>query len=314
VDSGWILTGAYATVRSMHSYGALAMAALSAAVYNCAGTSITSGSDGGVFLGGSGGSTAHAPPLPIDQVHTAIPSSLCVGLGACCASRRFSFSQAVCEQAVRPALATASVCPQGFAYDPQAAGDCVAAVRSDYAACLDRSSATQSICSRICTGVTPLGGACSDGRQCVQPAGAEANCSFTSGLCTLAIHPEAGEPCNGTCEDATGSVCIVKEAPAGLPPPADAGACFTSDGLHCASDWTCQPSLAVGSPCSGYDFCAKDGYCSTSGVCAARKADGQPCAMLNECLGRCDAASLACTSSPVALPVSAAMCANPVLP
>jgi hypothetical protein len=154
---------------------------------------------------------------------------------------------------------------------------------------------------------------------------------------------KAGEHCNETCSDAGpgNSTCIiVSPGSTTTTPPSEALACFTNEGLYCASDQTCKPTLglgtacssssvcvtdahcnqstsvcvenaAVGSACPAGNECSSDAYCASDHTCTSKKAAGEACASYTECQGACGTDSICNAPISTALDVTAASCASP---
>jgi hypothetical protein len=185
------------------------------------------------------------------------------------------------------------------AYDANAAGECVAAVRPYVAACGTAPTPTTDACSRVYVGTKPAGAVCESNEECVAPVDGFAYCS--DGLVTSSpdggtsaaartcfveppeVHGTLGQGCGMTCTtDGSGETCSMSgsfgSADGGSPTPTAGVACFTNDGLYCSPAYTCQRIAEVGSACDGTEGCVTTAYCDTTArVCVARGQPGATC-------------------------------------
>jgi hypothetical protein len=310
----------------------------------CSSTDATkSGADAG------GTTPVHADPIPLDQFADRLAVATCTGVGACCAANSFAFNQPACEALVK-SQSSGNVCPDGTAYDPQQAGDCIAALRPAYAACLHLGGAE---CDFPCVGIRPLGAACMQTSECGQVAGSTVVCWFdgTSGLitgvCSVLLRGTPGDACSQTCSAKSGNGTMEQcNRSLGLPGPGAQPAtlpatptdCYTIDGLFCGSDLKCRPRGAPGASCALWTDCEDGAYCDTASSkcvakpvagspcgpkslcaddaycsatgCAAKRATGAPCAA-GECVGACNTATGTCEAAAVDRIIpTAAMCAG----
>jgi hypothetical protein len=323
-----------------------------AVVVACGGTQTTPG-DGASNEADSGRdgaavATPPADPVPLDQFVGRLVDATCGGVGTCCVSNGFAFDQAACEALVA-SQSTGNACPAGTAYDPQLAGDCVAATRLSYTACVEPRT-----CDHPCVGTKPLGAECLQTSECATSATGTVVCWYSdvymslTGVCSVLLRGTVGAACNVTCTAETGPGTMEQCNRGVEPPPPGPGAepatlpatptdCYTSDGLFCGSDWTCHPLGAPGAPCMTPFACQQGAYCDTvtsscvarpaigsacglkslcvegaycsSGVCASKRAAGEPCTG-GECAGKCDTATGTCDAPGVArIHPTTAMCA-----
>ena len=306
-----------------------------------------------VACGGNNKSQGHASPVPLSEATDTGVSAFCGGYQACCASKGYAFSATLCDSNARPQYSADSLCPAPGAYDPQAAADCFAQVRTAVSACTYDANST-SACDRICSGTLAPGAACTRDSDCAQPADGSATCmlvgpiSTARDVCVFHPHGKLGDACCSTCityKNVADVSCTGMAIPAGSDDFAGYAQCFTRDGLYCSSvDYTCQPlaaiggdcnsssdcqtgafcdywetslctaKLALGSICLYSDACVDGAYCIPGTVCSAKKAAGQSCTNSNECIGICNSASGLCVDSNTrSIDSTAAGCANPTI-
>jgi hypothetical protein len=133
-----------------------------------------------------------------------------------------------------------------------------------------------------CSPLTPTGGTCE--RYAPQACQADLQCTATDHAPTGTCEAKGvtGEACFQDDQCGTGLLC--RDARGWEDPPV-AGACseplavgqacdvqrpyFCTDSAYCSSETsTCQPLLAVGEACTGYEACEVGAACSPEGLCA----------------------------------------------
>jgi hypothetical protein len=264
--------------------------------------------------------TTTSTPVPQSQVVDRIVSMYCDGYRGCCTSSGFAFNQTACDAFFRGGASANPLCPNGT-YDPVAAGECLQAYETAYAACQKdppASSPAVSACSRVCTGTVPIGAPCTKSQECAPSVDGRVECSYPPPqLCVLYRRGKAGDPCGTTCTSGVGSIgCSAGVVSA---PGPDAGVvatsnteCFTNDGLFCPSTGspTCQPLAPLGGACSGSNACPAGAYCA-AGTCQPQKAAGAACTWFDQCAGTCNLTTKLCeglATVSAALKVSADIC------
>ena len=249
-------------------------------------SSITSGSDT------SPTATDTSSPLSADNFPTTFANAVCNSIAACC--QQAGLDSSSCQSTLQAVLTTwvaKHTADPKVVLDPAAAARCIDVTRSAFTACTDRDLAKQSNggCSQMVYGTVPLGGSCTDGRQCIPPTDGTVECD--AGVCAIGPprattdgpHRAAGDPCDGTCRPTNCSWSGTSPSPA---------LCWTDDGVYCASYGVCAATPAVGEPCSYY--CGKSAHCADDGLCAPNLTTG-PCEINDDCLASsfCDRPSSA---------------------
>src|SRR5664280_146711 len=306
-----------------------------------------------VSCGSSNDSPQRPGPVPIEQLATSAASALCGGYSACCASKGYAFNAESCNTSVEYDFDSSSFCLPPSIYDPQAAADCFAAVRSSYASCLNNMVAIPA-CKKMCVGTKTPGTPCSNHQECAIPPNGAASCNLVSnvGVCVVSIWAKLGDTCDDTCTVDEAPVGVLYgnsygrscnyHLPVGSPPSTltTFSSCRTNDCLFCNAANKCAPILAIGARCAEWDVCqagahcnltvgqcqaditaggacssdeecAKGNYCANQ-LCAAKKATGESCTGLNDCVGACDQLTNHCIAyTPGGLNVTADICSNP---
>ncbi|MBI5502214.1 MAG: hypothetical protein HY907_18365 [Deltaproteobacteria bacterium] len=160
-------------------------------------------------------------------------------------------------------------------YDADAAGDCLAGLRTILADCNLDDVDYPMACETMLSGTTRAGGSCDEDGDCLPVLECYDNACIAA--------PVAGEPCvDGTycpgdlfCAD--DERCAVLRGP-GQPCPEGDGAC--ADGLYCDNRTaTCSPYGGVGAECRHDNGSCADGlYCAfVDGVCQPLPGDGGDC-------------------------------------
>ncbi len=297
---------------------------------------------------GGGDAPEQGSPDPLSQAPDLAVNAYCAGYGSCCASKGFAFDTTSCASLLRPQFVANSICPAPGIYDPQAARDCFAEVQATFATC-SRYVPNDSPCARVCSGPKAPGSACTRTTECAVPANGTAGCAVkpgeTAGTCATEARVKVGEHCNETCTDlgpGSSSCKIISSGSTTASPLAEAFACVTNDGLYCASDQTCKPTLdlgvacasgadcvmgahcsqstfvcvanvATGAACPAGNECSSDAYCASDHTCTAKKAAGEACANYTECQGACGADGICAAPISTVLDVTAASCASPTV-
>ena len=281
---------------------------------------------------GCGGNSSQnsAGSIPLNQAPNALISSYCDGFGTCCGSKGFAFDGAKCDANLHSQMTSSSLCPAPGIYDPQAAAECFAQIQATYATCSPNHDAMPA-CQRICTGNQPVGGSCASSHDCAPPANGTGVCmtnaSGAAGICIERIRAQAGDACNDSCvesDDGFSLKCSVNPSIASYNTSGFWLQCFANDGLYCASDRTCKPTIALGGTCAGQfdcqlgahcnftssmceanfsvgascsngNGCVDTAYCDSNYLCAIKKPEGATCTInSDECAGRCDTATGLC--------------------
>jgi hypothetical protein len=254
--------------------------------------------------GTQGGSTAG--PVPQAEFPAQAAATMCDGLGRCCRSQGFAFDDTACRSAWQTTVASNTPTSTAVAYDANAAGECLAALRSVLAACGDADTVDSDACSRMYVGSKPAGAACTESEECAAPADGYAYCSESvvamgvdggvsggaSSVCVVelpTVHGALGQSCSLTCaSDASGESCsssFSASTDGGASMGAANVACYTNDGLYCSSAYTCQKLSEVGGSCDGYAGCVSTAYCdSTTNLCAVRGEPGATCSGWLSCV------------------------------
>jgi len=226
--------------------------------------------------------------IPKDQLASRYAALMCDSLGACCQASHFTFDSTNCRgtEAAKVQENIDSLTALGVAYDGDAAGECLAALK-DTVHCERRSTDAPPACGNIFVGALQVGAACSKDVQCKRP-GRCLQDADGKGMCDdsfiTATHGREGDACKGTCfseED-----CRLGSQDT----PTEQVACYVTDGLHCMD--TCRRLGAVGETCDASNtscepglFCAVDGTIagSGSGRCTAPHPLGAACQASQEC-------------------------------
>lgn len=228
------------------------------------------------LAGGCSGSTTDgggSTPVPADQFVTRFIDAVCNNIGSCCQQSGFAYDAAGCKALGQAEFKQPVSESPSVVYDPNAAGDCIAAVQKAATSCgaFDFDS---SACEAILKGTLQAGAVCASSEECADPAGGNAYCDVpldaTSGKCVVETRGKSGESCGSTCTDHGdgSSDCMGSTQWTGQ------ASCYVNDGLYC--NGTCQPVIPVGQPCE-VDGCAMGAYCQ-AGTCTAFPSAGEPCA------------------------------------
>jgi len=265
-----------------------------------------------------------AGPISQDQLPSELAKVICDSIGSCCSAAHYTFDSTNCSgsQAAELKGRLGLPAPAAVQYDAQAAGDCVAQLKTSIHCGNVETANDIAACGRILVGTLAVGQPCTGQNECKDP-----------GYCNLQLTPTGEE--QGTCmapgsdnsvtltRGGTGAACSVSCAsevdcqsfiPPSLPggdpnqPPANQVACYRSDGLYCGGMGTCQSLGAIGADCTALDGC-KDGlFCDrNSSRCTAPHPNGASCSDDSECQSRsCSQDTNTCASSSV----TAMQCAN----
>jgi len=228
-------------------------------------------------------------------------AALCGNLSGCCARFGYPYDGSACTSA---ATSDASALIGNLdqttqAYDPNAAGDCLAGLSALLKRCQLEGFGNPfpMSCKQIVVGKVGLGGSCKSDGECAPTASSDVHCQADSsvagsaGKCTgvpLTPPGTSGSPCSLTCTEGVSSNC----SGAGLT-DTEMGSCFTNDGLYCTPANTCGSLPALGEACTG--FCAAGNYCNASS-CVSQQSTG-PCSSDDACTDTayCDVASKRCS-------------------
>ena len=261
--------------------------------------------------------------VPREQFDDAFIHAVCDNAGDCCRSNGLGYDAAACvshmkaENSSDPQLASAH-------YDADAAGRCVAAVKSAAARCAPYGVYDRS-CFRVFTGDGAPGAPCKSLFDCAAaPTGtADIRCSgdFTGrgdagpSHCIVMLDPQEGERCGdpaanttSACDGdgwqcdfsgSTGGVCHARKA---FGEACDAHGDQCVDGLICIGG-TCVDGKPIGAACVGSE-CAAGATCDFgSNVCVATLSLGAACTNNPMCQsGLCDSIMRKCVSSLLATP------------
>jgi len=279
--------------------------------------------------GGCKSGTDDAGPISQDQLPTELAKVVCDSLGSCCSAAQHTFDSTNCggSQAAELKLELHLPASAAVQYDAQAAGDCVAQLKTRIH-CGNTAAADEiPACGRILVGTLAVGQPCAGPNECKEPG--YCNSQFTptgeeQGTC---MAPGSGSDNSVTLtRGGTGAACSVScfsdvDCQAFGPPifqggdpnqqPANQVACYRSDGLYCGGMGTCQSLGGIGADCTALDGC-KDGlFCDgNSSRCTAPHPNGASCSNNSECQSQsCSQDTNTCASSSV----TAMQCANGML-
>lgn len=282
------------TRASLRSIAALAVAAIGLAV----GCSDAVASGAGV--GGDGAPVVLADYCGVRAIVE------CGALVPCCLQRGYAATTAACENArldVCRAEVVAEIA-QSRAYDPVAAGSCLANVRGAVDRCasglVETPGATGNYdCEHIWIGTAPVGGACTTFADCAPaPAGATVDC----------VAVGASARCATTAVAGLGEVCGVVDATTLVSVRCDTGlACdfvLLPNGTP-SSELRCAVAKEIGAACTSSRACRYGLTCApASHTCVFAGDVGAACdpADTSSCLAPrfCDVATHACAFSPSA--------------
>jgi hypothetical protein len=282
--------------------------------------------------------TPHSDPVPRETYIEASAREICAALAGCCTSRGFGFNAEACDTNVRKLRfqRAAEFCPAPALYDAYAAGNCLAEQKAALSSCALDPIGTSVACRKTCTGTVAAGQTCTNGTDCDRGETGWGFCnplSAENGICMQFARGKVGDSCKAGYIRSSYGDC--GEMASGWQDEGDSVACYSEDGLYCASDLlrnrsTCQPFLGVGQTCKesiyawrtpqrvvgvigGSDLlCAPELYCNERQVCAARKGPGAPCTYDEECLDfECSFTSGRCIAAGVQ-DITVEFCADPV--
>ncbi len=242
-------------------------------------------------------STNAAAPVAEADLALQAAHALCDSIQPCCAQVGYTYDAATCianEQAVVQREITQEA-GQGGTYDANAAGNCVAQLRAQAAACADPPANTRSMsdCGPIYAGTKKVGDACTHTAECAANAEGSVTCTTTtvlngpgggggssSAMCVLYKKVAAkGDPCGGSSSG---------------PPATIQADCEGNDSpLYCdyTGTHTCVDRLAIGQSCQGQG-CVVGAFCN-NGTCTANLAAGATCQYGNCATGLyCNVASV----------------------
>ena len=217
------------------------------------------GSDDAPVTGGT--SAPSAGPIAENQLLAEYTAAYCDTLGPCCSKYSVTFDKSNCTSVVGNALKQpfADSAARNWTYDADAAGKCIAAIRSVITACdksaippadLDNAGDRRgSICRHIYSGSKQLGDPCDSTSDCAQRAGKLVTCA--AGLCREYEVGGAGATCK---------IAYDEDTPE---PYLDCGAdlkCLEKSGSStCATDPTATPGTKrEGEACKDDKDCASN--------------------------------------------------------
>jgi hypothetical protein len=190
----------------------------------------------------------------------------------------------------------ASIDSGGVTVNAAALAKCLAAYQEAATACDE--NVVVSACQGVFNGTKAAGEACANGSECNGAQG-PTTCLFVGdntspGVCKLTLHGKPGDTCVSTCP--TSGDCSYETYGAADSPLAW---CFEADGLYCDTSSTCQPLVALGQACVGFDSCGSGNNCDS--VCKKGATLGQSCATV-ECIPEleCSADTGTCVDPPFA--------------
>jgi hypothetical protein len=223
-------------------------------------------------------------PAPVDEATFTAqwPAVVCAAMKPGCDSGTVAYDEAAC-------LAyAATVFDDALAFDAGDAGACLAALReSTYTSVgLLDFRGWPNPCYTVYRGDVAVAGACDSDTDCAPDPRGHVWCDFDTEVCTVLVRGKLGETCHEGCELETdnGSCYPLFE-------PEEPGVevtCHNEDGLRCGLSGKCEPSSAVGCPCTlgGDDYCNAQGDCTegADSVCIPRAAAGSPCTVHASCV------------------------------
>jgi hypothetical protein len=273
------------------------------AVCSCGGSESTTGAGAAAGAGGTGaGGGITGAPVSQADFGNALASAVCDHVGACCMQYGVPFDAATCKSTAQAQGAQlAMVDPASTAFDPQAAGDCLAQISAVLQGCVYTGTDNPiPACDRMLVGVLPLGASCTSSDQCMSgdcgyPDFAMPGAVLQCITAAVRSHGHAGDPCSSTCteEPGGGTACAATgsagaggaDGPGGSGgAPAQPVDCYTNDNLYCGTTQkTCSVLPAVGAACADGQ-CQAGAYCDTlgTGLCALAQGNN-PCSNDSEC-------------------------------
>jgi len=194
--------------------------------------------------------TDHAPPLDQGEFLVTFAQAWCESRVGCCQAQGFDVDPDRCRTEITAAIASQLTVEPGVTeFDPQAAGDCVAAMPSWLRCGLEVDEAAPEACDRIVVGKVALGDACREDEDCA---------------------PSTKTNFRAFCSpDSTGGAGVCAERASDEEPAGTA-----AEGDACRESSACRRPLF----CNG-----------KSARCEARHEDGSPCDVDRECMsGACE--------------------------
>lgn len=239
-----------------------------------------------------GGSVTQEQAAPVAEkdLAAAYAHAFCDDIGPCCAASGYTADVAKCERNAQSLIQGFLVDPlqkSAVAYDANAAGECMAALRAKIRACATTFDDVSSACKHIFSGTRPLGASCVSSAECAASPDGEVQCDGISGaagsICRVHVAPKGGEPCGpgGSKADVhTVGACEFGES--------DAFACDFRSG-------TCLRRRAIGESCDLTSECVPGAFCDAR-ACKARIALGGACTPAGGCADslRCDPETRTC--------------------
>jgi hypothetical protein len=218
----------------------------------------------------------------------------CANLEPCCQAQSLDFDGGDCREVATAWLDRVLGAYDSFqvAYDAQAAGGCIGALRG-YSYCGARAVDAEDVtaCREFFVGLVAPGSACRDDLECKHSPSQSADCEGagndgkTPGVCEVreryaAPHGKAGSTCNRTCERGSSCEDDLEEGQT-----EKQTGCYETDGLYCSYvGHTCEPLVALGEPCAGGSRCVLEAFCDDeTELCMPRIADGGTCEDSAQC-------------------------------
>lgn len=237
------------------------------------------------LLGACSGKTTAVPVARAD-FPSEYAKALCESIQTCCDSGKRAYDQIACEasekKSIEQAMPDASI-----SYDANAAGQCLATLRSVVSSCADAPAALKEPCQHIFSGTKKPGESCANQFDCAAPSDGTSICNGDgapgSQCIVVRSSPQKGDACLG----------------GGIPVSANAtfSDCSADDGaFYCdLKTSTCQPRPAIGDACDVDSVCGKGNAC-TGGKCAAAPAVNETCTYVCAAGLYCDAKSKKCVA------------------
>jgi hypothetical protein len=209
-----------------------------------------------------------AGPIAEAQLLDEYTAAYCDTLGPCCGKYKVAFDKTNCDAVVRNALKQpfADAKARGGKYDADAAGKCIAAIRSVINACdasaisptdlANAGDSRGSICRHIYSGAKKLGDPCDSTADCAQPAGTIVTCAAS--LCRAYQEGAAGAVCKSSYdEDVPGPylacvdplACIEKDGKSTCTQPDATSHGTAAEGAACKSDKDCASNRCYEGKC-----------------------------------------------------------------
>jgi hypothetical protein len=261
-----------------------------------------------------------AEPIAREDYCQKLAKDACSRLVTCCNGVGITTNDETCLAREVSSCETQATTAEtkGYAYDPQAAGDCLAGTKMFHDGCATTnpgfwaSRGVVEACARVFHGTARLGDACKLDDDCAPSGESIVGCdrragATTAGKCVAYPRANRGEPCNLQAADGTGSfvgckndsICVSAPSSTGTPgpttctgPAAIGQACTPGDYRMCADGSTCDPTThactaprGLGETCGSVP-CASPYVCQwTTSKCVEKIAVGAACRTSDFCVG-----------------------------